>query len=135
MLGRRLGAVVTYHDPCHLSRYARLTEAPRALLRALGATLREMPRNRANSFCCGAGGGRIWMTDTGTEARPSEQRIAEALAIPDLQYFVTACPKDLKMYRDALKVSGSDGRVEIRDLIELVEMGLERREAIPGTQS
>ncbi len=134
VLDRRLDVVATYHDPCHLSRYARLTEAPRALLRALGATLREMPRNRANSFCCGAGGGRLWMTDTGTEARPSEQRIAEALAIPGLQYFVTACPKDLKMYRDALKASGSDGRVEIRDLIELVEMGLVPREATHATQ-
>jgi Fe-S oxidoreductase len=118
---KRLDATVTYHDPCYLSRYTGVTDAPRATLEALGLRLVEMGRNRANTFCCGAGGGRIWMTDTGTAERPSEQRIREALEIPGLKYFVVACPKDVTMYRDAVKTTGNEGRLVVKDLIELVE--------------
>ena len=120
-LKRRLDAVVTYHDPCHLSRYTQVTEAPRQILRSLGLTLLEMGRNRANSFCCGAGGGRIWMTDTGSAERPSLQRIREALEIPGVSVFVVACPKDVSMYRDAVKSGGNEGRLQVKELIELVE--------------
>ncbi|MBI4635578.1 MAG: (Fe-S)-binding protein [Candidatus Rokubacteria bacterium] len=119
----RLNAVVTYHDPCYLSRYVEVTEPPREILRALGLRLVEMPRNRAASFCCGAGGGRIWMGDTRTQGvpTPAEQRIAEALAIPGIRYFVVACPKDVTMYRDAVKTSGNEGRVEVKEIVELAE--------------
>ncbi len=122
-VGKRLPGVVTYHDPCYLSRYTEVTEAPRDVVRALGLTLVEMGRNRSNSFCCGAGGGRIWMGDTRTPGVPtaSEQRIAEALEIPGVRYFVVACPKDVTMYRDAVKTSGQEGKIEVKDLAELVE--------------
>lgn len=122
-LGKRLSGVVTYHDPCYLSRYTEVTEAPRDVVKALGLTLVEMGRNRANSFCCGAGGGRLWMSDTRTPGvpTPAEQRIAEALEIPGVRYFVVSCPKDATMYRDAVKTSGHEGRIEVKDLAELVE--------------
>ena len=120
-VSKRLDAKVTYHDPCHLSRYTQVTEAPRAILAAVGATLVEMGRNRANSFCCGAGGGRIWMTGTGAGERPSEQRIKEALTIAGLEAFIVACPKDIKMYREAVRATGNQDRLAIKDLIELVE--------------
>jgi Fe-S oxidoreductase len=122
----RLTGVATYHDPCYLSRYTEVTEAPREILRALGLTLVEMGRNRANSFCCGAGGGRIWMGDTRTPGvpTPSEQRIHEALEIAGVRYFVVACPKDVTMYRDAVKTSGQEGRIEVREVVELVEEAL-----------
>lgn len=122
----RLDGVATYHDPCYLSRYTEVTEAPRAILAALGLRLVEMPRHRAASFCCGAGGGRIWMGSTRTPGVPTaaEQRIAEALTIPGVRYFVVACPKDVVMYRDAVKTSGSEGRLEVKDVIELVEAAL-----------
>lgn len=123
---RPLEAVVTYHDPCYLSRYAELTEAPREALAALGLTLVEMGRHRGQSFCCGAGGGRIWMSQTRTPGvpTPAEQRIAEALAIPGVRYFVVACPKDAAMYRDAVKTSGHEGRLEVKEIAELVEEAL-----------
>ncbi len=127
-----LDGVVTYHDPCYLSRYAEVTEAPRAILGALGLELREMRRNRANSFCCGAGGGRIWMSDTRTPgvSTSAEQRIAEALEIPGVRYFVVACPKDVTMYRDAVKTSGREGRIEVKEIVELIEEALRPDDAV-----
>jgi Fe-S oxidoreductase len=119
---RELGYRVTYHDPCTLGRYNGVYEAPRRVLSAIGCELVEMPRNRDNSFCCGAGGGRIWMTELKREGfkRPSEQRIDEAVALGALDYFVVCCPKDVTMYEDAIKTSGHQGELELRELSELV---------------
>jgi Fe-S oxidoreductase/nitrate reductase gamma subunit len=124
---KRLDYRVTYHDPCTLGRYNGVYEAPRQVLRALGCELVEMPRNRDNSFCCGAGGGRIWMKELRAEGsrRPSEQRIDEAVGLGELDYFVVACPKDVTMYEDAIKTSGHQGELELRELSELVLEALE----------
>ena len=115
---------VTYHDPCYLGRYNGETEAPRKLLQALGVDFHEMQRCGANSFCCGAGGGRIWMDDSKLEKRPSEQRIEEALEIDGVNVFVVACPKDYAMYSDAVKTSGNEGKIVVKDIIELVQEAL-----------
>lgn len=125
-LARRLTNRVTYHDPCYLARYNGVTEAPRRILRALGVEFVEMPRSGENTFCCGAGGGRLWMADTRAPgvATPSEQRIAEAMTLGNIDIFVVACPKDVTMYRDAVKTSGNEGRIAVKDLIELVEEAL-----------
>ncbi len=113
---------VTYHDPCTLGRYNGVYDAPRRVLKAIGAEVIEMPRNRDNSFCCGAGGGRIWMKEAArpSSRRPSEQRIDEAVGLGDLDYFVVACPKDVTMYEDAIRTSGHEGRVRLKELSELV---------------
>jgi Fe-S oxidoreductase/nitrate reductase gamma subunit len=120
----RLDYVVTYHDPCYLGRHNDEYEAPRRILERLGCTLVEMPRNRSNSFCCGAGGGRIWMKDEPGTERPSENRIREAVSLGELDYFVVACPKDVTMYEDAIKTSGNAERLELRELTELLEEAL-----------
>jgi Fe-S oxidoreductase len=121
-LRKGLGYRVTYHDPCTLGRYNGVYEPPRDVLTALGAELVEMPRNRDNSLCCGAGGGRIWMKELRAEGtqRPSEMRIDEAVSLGDIDYFVVACPKDVTMYEDAIKTSGHQGEIELRELSELV---------------
>lgn len=120
-----LGRTVTYHDPCYLGRYNGVYEAPRRVLAALGVKLVEMPRNRQSSFCCGAGGGRIWMKDTpGIEERPAENRVKEALALPGVECLVVACPKDLVMFQDAVKTVGAEGRLEVVDLGQLVDRAL-----------
>jgi len=116
---RKLGHKVTYHDPCYLARYNGVTEAPRRILRALGCELAEMPRNGVNTFCCGAGGGRIWMDDSFLAERPSENRIREAVSL-DVSQFIVACPKDMTMYSDAAKTTGNDGRLAVRDITMLV---------------
>jgi len=119
--GRPLGYRATYHDPCFLGRYNGVYEAPRRVLAALGVTLVEMPRNRADSYCCGAGGGRIWMKDApGVQERPAENRIREALALPGVEYFVVACPKDMAMFQDAVKTVRAEDRLKVVDLAELV---------------
>ncbi len=131
-----LGLRVTYHDPCYLARHNRLTEPPRRVLAALGCQLVEMPRNRLNTYCCGAGGGRIWMTEAipvGAPAadaaggpagpaaeRPSENRIREAVAL-GVDHFAVSCPKDYVMYSDAVKTTGNEGRIHVVDLVELVD--------------
>jgi Fe-S oxidoreductase/nitrate reductase gamma subunit len=122
---RPTGRRVTYHDPCYLARYSKVTAAPREVLAAIGAELVEMPRNGANTFCCGAGGGRIWMDDNALAERPSEQRIREAALLPAVTDFVTACPKDLTMYTAAVKATGHDGRLLVGDLIELVAAAID----------
>jgi len=120
-VSRKLDCVVTYHDPCYLGRYNGVYDAPRRVLTALGCRLVEMPRNRDRALCCGAGGGRIWMEEGKVTERPSENRVREAANLPGVQYFVVACPKDLTMYRDAVKTAGLEGRLIVKDLVELVD--------------
>ena len=117
---RPIARRVTYHDPCYLARYNDVMQAPREVLAAIGTELVEMPRNGTNTFCCGAGGGRIWMDDSGLRERPSEQRMREAASLVGVTDFVTACPKDLTMYTAAAKATALDGRLTVTDLIELV---------------
>ena len=120
-LERRLAHRATYHDPCHLGRFNKEFDAPRELLRATGCELVEMPRSRDNSFCCGAGGGRIWMPDPVGKEKPAQIRMREAARIEGLEVFVVTCPKDLTMFEDAVKTTGNEGRIKVRELLELIE--------------
>ncbi len=118
---KKLAGRVTYHDPCYLGRYNEVYEPARRVLRGLGLDLVEMPRNRNRSYCCGAGGGRIWMEDVpGIKERPSESRVREAAELPDVATLVVACPKDIARFRDAVKTTGTESRLAVRDLAELV---------------
>ena len=121
---RRLDYKVTYHDPCYLGRYNGVYDAPRSVIKATGCDLVEMPRNRDKAFCCGAGGGRIWMEEGQIEERPSESRIREAVELEGISCFVVACPKDVTMYQDAVKTTGHENELLIKDLIELVSEAL-----------
>jgi Fe-S oxidoreductase len=84
----------------------------------------EMPRHKDKSFCCGAGGGRIWMAEGEIQERPSESRIREAIKLSDVTTFIVACPKDVTMFRDAVKTTGNESKIEVKDLIELVHAAL-----------
>jgi Fe-S oxidoreductase len=120
---------VTFHDPCHLGRFNKGYDAPRDLLALLGCELVEMGRCKANSFCCGAGGGRIWIPDPVGSEKPAQNRIKEAAAIPGLEIYVVSCPKDLTMFEDALKTTGNEGKFVVKELIELI------REAVPARRA
>jgi Fe-S oxidoreductase len=119
------GTTVTYHDPCYLGRYNGCFEAPRALIARAGYVLHDMPRCREGSFCCGAGGGRIWGDDTGIVERPSENRIKEALALGDARIFVVACPKDMVMYTAAVQALSVEDQLVVRDIVDLLEVAVE----------
>jgi Fe-S oxidoreductase/electron transfer flavoprotein alpha/beta subunit len=122
-----LGKRVTFHDPCHLGRLNKGYDPPREVLAAIGCQLVEMPRNRDNSFCCGAGGGRIWMSDAPGAPKPSISRMHEAAALGGIDIFVTCCPKDLTMYEDARKTSGHERSFVVSDLAELVAQAIARK--------
>jgi Fe-S oxidoreductase len=134
---------VTFHDPCYLGRYNGGFTAPRRLLEILGVEFHEMPRNCENSFCCGAGGGQIWMGKVAPGERPAENRIKEALATFEKhpgdkkQLFIVTCPKDMIMYSDAVKTTGNESRIEVRDLIQLVAeaVGVEEMLSTPEVPS
>jgi Fe-S oxidoreductase len=128
-VARPLKLRTTFHDPCHLGRFNKGYEAPREVLKLLGCEVVEMARCRANSFCCGAGGGRIWIPDPVGAEKPAQNRIREAAAIPGLEVYVVSCPKDLTMFEDALKTTGNEGKFVVKELIELI------REAIPVERS
>jgi Fe-S oxidoreductase len=125
-LKKKLDGAVTYHDPCYLGRYNEIYDPPRRLLAALGARLVEMPRSRNRSYCCGAGGGRIWMEDVpGIKERPSESRIREAVALSGVTALVVSCPKDIAMFRDAVKTTGNEERLAVVDMADLVWEAME----------
>ncbi len=115
------GGKVTYHDPCYLGRYNGIFDAPRELIQRAGHELYEMARNRENSFCCGAGGGRIWMNDSAMTERPSENRIKEALELGNVSHFVVSCPKDTIMYGAAVQALGVEDRITVCDLADLLD--------------
>ena len=124
-LRNKLGMTVTYHDPCYLGRYNAIFSAPRRVIGALGLKLVEMPRNRTYSYCCGAGGGRIWMEDPPVlKERPAVTRVREAATLPGVRTLVVACPKDLVMFQDAIKTTGLEGKLEVKELAELVEQAM-----------
>lgn len=119
-LRKKLGIKVTFHDPCYLGRYNGIFDTPRRLMELCGVELVEMPRNRENSFCCGAGGGQVWLKEhPDMTQRPSEQRIEEAVGL-GVGTFTVACPKDMNMYSDAVKTSGNEDKMEVKDIIDYV---------------
>ncbi len=114
---------VTYHDPCYLGRHNRIFNPPREVLGAVpGLELTELPRNRERSFCCGAGGARMWM-DENLGRRINIDRTDEALALsPGL--ITAACPWCITMLDDGLKQrrleGAADESVQVTDVAELL---------------
>jgi len=115
---------VTYHDPCYLGRHNKVYDEPREVVRSIpGIELVEMTHNRANSLCCGGGGGRMWQQDLDSQVKMSEVRIREA-ANTGAQIVVTACPLCLIMLEDARKTASLEDTLRVMDLNELVVMAL-----------
>jgi Fe-S oxidoreductase len=113
------GRTVTYHDPCYLGRHNQVYTPPRELLDVLpGTTFAEMPRNSERSFCCGAGGARMWMEEkTGT--RINSARTAEAVATGADQIAV-GCPFCRVMLSDGLTSQQAAGQA--RDEVEVLDV-------------
>jgi Fe-S oxidoreductase len=103
-------ATATLHDPCYLGRHNGVYDAPREVLGAATSATVEMPRSREASFCCGAGGARMWMEELEGTPRINEARYAEA-AGTGADVIATACPYCLVMLDDASRSGGSGMRV------------------------
>ncbi len=128
----RVDLAVTYHDPCYLGRNNGEYDAPRKLLAAIpGVRLAEMPHSRANGYCCGGGGGGMWLDGFVAEhvsERLSERRVREAVATVGLDgsgVLSVACPYEPSRFEDAVKSTGNDGRIVVRDIIELIDQAMQ----------
>ena len=109
---------MAYHDPCYLGRHSDVFDEPRNVLKAAGADVVEMGRERKTSLCCGAGGGRLWM-ETPPEKRFSDLRVQEA-ADSGAEILATACPYCISMLEDSVKTRDLTEKLQIRELSEIL---------------
>lgn len=124
LLRKPLDYVVTFHDPCYLGRHHKEYDAPRRLLQAIpGLRVVEMFRCRENGYCCGGGGGGMWLDSFTTgymRRRLSDQRVLEAIEV-GAQVLAVCCPYEVSRFEDAVKSTGNEGRLIVRDIIELLD--------------
>jgi Fe-S oxidoreductase len=118
-LKKEYAKTVTYHDPCYLGRHNGIYDEPReALKKVPGLQLSEMPESRKNSFCCGGGGGRIWM-ETPKGERFSDLRLAQAIGV-GAQVLATSCPYCITNFEDS-RLNLKDGdAIEVKDITEII---------------
>ena len=116
---------ITYHDSCYLARHNDVRAAPRELVSAVGQAI-EMPRNRERTFCCGAGGARMWMEEK--RGRPiNQERVREAVAT-GAETLAVACPFCTVMLDDGMRETGA--KMQVFDLATLLAEAVERRRAL-----
>ncbi len=108
----------TYHDSCYLGRYNDIYQAPRTLLQAAGGTIAEMAKSEAESFCCGAGGGRI-LAEEKLGSRINVKRVQMA-AVAGPPTLVSNCPFCLTMFEDGVKGAELEGQLRPRDVAEIL---------------
>ena len=110
---------MAYHDSCYLGRYNDIYNEPRQILKAFsGIKHVELPRCKTNSFCCGGGGGHMWMEEE--PAKRVNTRRVEEIIKARVDCVATACPYCLTMFEDALKAKEVAESIKALDLSELV---------------
>lgn len=124
---KKLNYKVTFHDPCYLGRHNGEFDAPRQCIERIpGVELIEMGRCREQSFCCGGGGGGMWldgfMADHVKE-RLSESRVKEAVET-GADVLAVCCPYEVSRFEDAVKSTGNEGKLMVKDIVELMEEAL-----------
>jgi Fe-S oxidoreductase len=112
-----LSEKVSFHDPCYLGRHNGVYSEPRKALISAGIQLTELQRNRAKSFCCGAGGAQMWKEEEQGEERISTNRIREAQAM-EIGLLTVGCPFCMTMLSDAARDTGDT--IQIRDVAEII---------------
>jgi Fe-S oxidoreductase len=112
---------ITYHDSCYLMRHNGIGEAPRNVLRKAnnGLPVLEMAQNRKEGLCCGAGGANMWY-EVKTEGERINVIRAKQAADTGADTVATACPFCLTMMTDGLNLTGQEGKMQARDLAEIL---------------
>ena len=127
----KIGAInnrrVAYHDACYLGRYHDIFEEPRTILKSIdGIQSVELSRSRERSFCCGGGGGHIWMEENAS-TRINERRVDEIIQAK-VDMVATACPYCLTMFGDGIRSKGVEESLQAIDLSELIAEALDKDE-------
>ncbi len=113
---------LTFHDSCYLGRYNGIYDQPRDLLKKANLSPLEMEAARKDSFCCGGGGGAMWL-ETAADTRINQHRLQQAMDIK-VDTITTACPYCLIMFDDALRSKGLTDEIEVLDIIEILNQSL-----------
>jgi Fe-S oxidoreductase len=125
-LTNELNSKLTYHDPCYLGRYNSVYDDPRRILQAVpGAKFKEMERSRDTGFCCGGGGGLMWIEEQPGTTKINQMRLEDALKT-GAETVVAACPYCLQMFEDAIEHKGIKDSLKAKDLVEIVEAAMKQ---------
>ena len=123
-IAQKLDKKTTYHDSCYLGRYNDIYKAPREILRYVtGVDPLEMSHRKSKGFCCGAGGGRMWMEEQ-IGRRINQMRTEEALNTK-AEILASACPYCLQMFEDAIKALEAEGKLKVMDLAEILAASIQ----------
>jgi Fe-S oxidoreductase len=113
---------IVIHDSCYLGRYNNIYEEPRHIIKKVaGKSPMEMNDKRQNSFCCGAGGGRMWLEEN-ADTRVNRERTKQAL-MENPTIVATCCPYCITMFEDGLKDENKQGAIKVMDIVELFHEG------------
>ncbi|MBN1383180.1 MAG: (Fe-S)-binding protein [Deltaproteobacteria bacterium] len=135
-LKKPVDGVFTYHDSCFLGRYNQIYDQPRNVLKAVpGLKLTEMKNNHTKSFCCGAGGARMWMEEDIGE-RINDVRTDQAIEAK-ADHIAVGCPFCLTMMVDGIKDREMSEKMDAADIAEIVwkAMGIEEAQPEPEGES
>jgi Fe-S oxidoreductase len=125
-LSGEMNSRLTFHDPCYLGRYNKIYQEPRQILKTIPKVkLQEMERSRNTSFCCGGGGGLMWIEEQPGTTKISHIRLEDALKT-GAETVVTACPYCLQMFEESIEHKGIQGKLKAMDLVEIVEATMKK---------
>ncbi len=125
-LTKDVNSLITYHDPCYLSRYNGIHQEPRRIMEAMPkARVREMERSRTTTFCCGGGGGHMWIEEQHGTTKINHVRMDEVIGT-GADTVVTSCPYCLQMLEEGIEQKGVKDSLKAKDLIEVVEAAMKQ---------
>jgi Fe-S oxidoreductase/nitrate reductase gamma subunit len=127
---KSLGAKVTYHDSCFLGRHNSVYDQPRSVIKAAGGNIVEIEKGRNFGFCCGAGGGRMWMEEEavlkdGIQYKRINDTRTDQLLVPNPEMIVTNCPFCLTMIADGVKAAEAEETTKVFDVAEVLWKSME----------
>jgi Fe-S oxidoreductase len=125
-LNNDFDSVITYHDPCYLSRYNEIYQEPRQIMQSIPkAAYREMERSKKTTFCCGGGGGHMWIEEQHGTTKINHVRMDEVIKT-GAETVMTSCPYCLQMLEEGIEQKGVKDTLKAKDLVEVVEAAMKQ---------